>query len=76
MLHIRLVNPPQPHWFFNSSNIFSPVAAIAIELAKARRVLDKRGRENRISVNILAGADIEEPCLSGLDGYPVHMGGW
>src|SRR5271166_656156 len=37
-----------------------PVAAIAIELAEARQVLDEGGRENRIFVNILAGADVDE----------------
>src|SRR5208337_5178929 len=37
-----------------------PVAAVAVELAKARQVLDQGGRENRIFVTILAGADVDE----------------
>ena len=49
-----------------------PVAAIAIELAKARQVLDEGGRENRIFVNILAGADVDERELRL--GLIVHRG--
>ena len=39
------------------------VAAIAIELAKAGEVLDERGGQNAILMDVIAGADLEERQL-------------
>ena len=58
-----VVKPPQPHWFFISSKMFSSVAAIAIELAERRCLFIERSDENRVFVDLRRLADLGERQL-------------
>ena len=60
----RVVKPPQPHWFFNSSKGFLLSAPVAIKLSEHQDLLVERGDQHAVFVDLALRPDLDKANAS------------